>query len=399
MFKIKSKIWLMGTVVCAVLFSGCGAKENNNKESLKNNSIEKSQKNVKTASKESVRQKKAGGVPFLVVDEDYNVIGNRHFEEMEAINLSIDGIGIHLGIAYESPQEREKKPNVLDNGFQIGKGAFDGCSRLKQITIFSDCNVKYVAEDAWKDCPKDLTVYCKKGTYVWKRLQELDIHVEDITPIEKLEDGKEISKKYPDYCQDYEDYFLLDTDNTLVGYTDYHFDYENESTVVHLPEETKQIGKLAFTHSYGMGEIVIPEQIEEIEDMAFAASPVKKFTFQGNNLKKIGALAFTNIGTEIEKIELPEGVETIGNQALTNGSIKEIIIPKTVRTVGRDFFEFDTKKLVIKGKNTEFMKWTSDYLMQQQSLEKKYRGEVYCYKGSKAEKFFKKLGCKIRYLK
>lgn len=389
MSKHNVKILLLLIAVCAMALFGCSVKDNENAAAEKQPVNEEKTSSVafqeKKENKDSVQKKKDEAVPYLLVDDDFNITGTKHFDGLQNIDLCMERV------------VREEDHPLYKKGFAIADGAFENCDSLQQLTFSSASNVTKVADNAFQGCDKKLIVYCSKGSYLWKRLQELGIHTEDINPMKDIEDSRDVAEKYPEYRQDFDDYFVLGAEGAVVGYTDYHFDYI-EKTTVRLPEEAKKIGKLVFGHSYEMGEIVLPEQMEEICEHAFVASGVKKITFQGQNLKKIGDGAFSALDSTVKKLDLPEGVEEIGDRAFASSDIEEIIIPKTVETVGKDFLDFTcTRKLIVCGRDTQFQKWAADYRAAADNWDKKT--EIYCCKNSKADTFFKKMGFPVKYLK
>lgn len=366
--------------VFCLFFSGCESEN-----VLKNS--DKTEENVSEYNNHTAE------IPYLIVDKDYNVIGNNHFEDVKCIDLSID-TRFHLGLNYMSSDEQKK---WKDKGIKIASNAFENCSKLQKVFVSSDSNITDVEEGAFQDCAEDLTVFCKKEGNLWKNLQNMGISVEDVKPFEEQEQREDNIYNYPKRYAEEEDYFLLNTQMSLVGYISYLFsDTSGKSNaVMKLPDETKKIGKLTFAHALAEGgEIIIPERVEEIEEMAFMTSEFRKITFEGNKLTKIGDGAFMTNGLHLEKLEIPEGVEYIGERVFDGTFVKEIDMPKTAKYVGKKFMELSTNKLVVNGKNTQFEMWLSNTLWEKKDIKTK----VYCYKGSEAEKFFTKLGCKVVYL-
>ncbi|MCH5267840.1 MAG: leucine-rich repeat protein [Lachnospiraceae bacterium] len=337
---------------------------------------------IDTAVPEKV-QEGGEGTPYLMVDKDYNVIGNRHFQDVRCIDLSMEtGGGLRVVQNYEADSDLQKR------GYKIGTRAFENCLELRQITVASGNNVTYVAEDAFYGCSDELTVYCEKDTYLWNRLREIGIQVKDVKQIEDAVE-QSILKKYPEYDTKEDNYFVLNSDYTLIGFTRTIMDTENGKVKVELPEETRKIGKEVFMHFSPMEEIIIPKYVEEIGDYAFMeAAYLKKVTFQGHHLKKIGESAFMHC--QLKSFKLPEGVEEIGDGAFSMVEFKKFAIPKSAKIVGDEFVNSSwTDKLIIKGMDTQFGNL--------QKIDGK-NTTIYCYKDSKAEEHFKKLGFQVKYL-
>ncbi|MDD7403564.1 MAG: hypothetical protein PUH02_06415, partial [bacterium] len=115
---------------------------------------------------------------------------------------------------------------------------------------------------------------------------------------------------------------------------------------------------------------------------------LKKVKFAGNKLKKIGKGAFA-ANVAIRKMEFPDGLEEI-----ESGNIvaKKVILPASVKRAGLDLGPA-VKKIYVYGKDTEF--YEDNVLSYEQSGI-----EIFCQKGSKAEKFFReKGGFKIKYIR
>lgn len=66
-------------------------------------------------------------------------------------------------------------------------------------------------------------------------------------------------------------------------------------------------------------------------------------------------------------------------------------------SLGKDFLDFTTGKLIVRCADTRFEKWSEDYrIIAEQQAQKTV---IYCDKGSQAEKFFKKMGFPVKYMK
>lgn len=366
----KMKTWIAGILVCGSLFFGCAAADEGSSKDAD-----------KTAETVSEKQEDVAQIPYLIVDKDYNVVGTNHFENVQVINLSIDDI-FHLGANYSEPGWGDSDQK---RSYKIVSDAFKNCPKLKQIIFSAQSNVSEVAEDAFKGCAEDLTVYCEKESELWKRLQQMGISVSDVS---LLEDAKE------------ETIYLMDRENTLLGFFTNEFNDGNSDksdVTMHLPDETKKTADSCFAHTYAMGaEIVIPEGVEEVGENAFSTSEFGKITFLGNKIKTIRKGTFIVNNSCIKKLEIPEGVENIEEKVFEATHMEELVIPETVKTVKDENIALFADKLIVRGKDTKFREDTlSDQKEWTDDVEK---AEVHCYKGSEAEKYFKELGCKIVYL-
>ncbi|GEM_PF-3248585 len=122
---------------------------------------------------------------------------------------------------------------------------------------------------------------------------------------------------------------------TRIGnYAFFQLTYKNLS----LPSTLKEIGMSAFSGlSSWIKNLVIPENVEIIEQSAFAnASNLKKITLS-SNLKEIGNYAFSSSG--LECLMIPSNVEHIGKNAFSGISkLSFIYIPESVTTIDEGLF-------------------------------------------------------------
>ena len=91
-------------------------------------------------------------------------------------------------------------------------------------------------------------------------------------------------------------------------------------------------------------KLIIPQRISnyrvtEIGANAFSGSSLKEVVLP-STLKKIGSEAFRN--TQLTSITLPEGLTEIGSYAFSDSSLKEVVLPSTLTKIGYNAF-LDTK--------------------------------------------------------
>lgn len=101
------------------------------------------------------------------------------------------------------------------------------------------------------------------------------------------------------------------------------------------------IGASSFAGS-GIESIILPDSLTEIGASSFAGSSISSVKFGSlSRLKTIGASAFYN--TNLVRISLPSGVETIGDGAFSfNTKLKNIIFPSGLKNIGQKIFEGST---------------------------------------------------------
>ena len=87
-------------------------------------------------------------------------------------------------------------------------------------------------------------------------------------------------------------------------------------------------------------KLIIPQRISnyrvtEIGSSAFSGSSLKEVVLP-KTLRKIGNSAFR--GTQLTKLTLPEGVTEIGSSAFSGSSLKEVVLPGTLTKIGDSAF-------------------------------------------------------------
>ena len=153
---------------------------------------------------------------------------------------------------------------------------------------------------------------------------------------------------------------------------DYAFQSINIYGSVTLPKSLIKIGKNIFSDSYQISEedgyvyamnedgsidktiimsylacvsdgvLNIPDGVVEIKDYAFYNKSSIKEVILPSTLRTIGDYAFYGI-YNLEKVTLNEGLETIGDYAFAHTRIREINIPSSVEIVGNNAFYYDSQ--------------------------------------------------------
>ena len=134
-----------------------------------------------------------------------------------------------------------------------------------------------------------------------------------------------------------------------------------------LPSTLERIGAYAFNNS-GITSIVIPNKVLSIEESTFYGCGYLKYLELPDSLISIGASAFTGC-YNLNNILLPESLTTIGENALRNISVKMLIIPKNVTSVGSCALGISTEGTVVipfaeneipAGWNSNFLSYPGD---------------------------------------
>ena len=185
---------------------------------------------------------------------------------------------------------------VLPNGLKrIEDGAFWGCSNMTSANIPS--GLTYLGSDAFRNAsslsssivlPSTLS---EIGSSAFKRCTSLS----NVT----IENGVEI-----------------------IGGSAF-VDCSNLKSI-DIPNSVYSLGTSAF-ESAGLTSINIPESITEILASVFYGCKLTKITLHAG-LESIDAEAFADNGTNIEKVEIPESVISIGNNAFNGTNVKNFYI-------------------------------------------------------------------------
>lgn len=152
--------------------------------------------------------------------------------------------------------------------------------------------------------------------------------------------------------------------NRIPDWAFYHpdtmYDYLNLQRII-LPDNIEEIGEYAFSRMYlkkinfpkslkklsrasfrschwlEMDPFIIPEGITEIPWECFAHCQSFKKLVLPQSLKTLGGFSFYN--TRMEEMNLPEGLETIGESAFWgSGELKRVVIPESATNLGLGAF-------------------------------------------------------------
>lgn len=148
-------------------------------------------------------------------------------------------------------------------------------------------------------------------------------------------------------------------------YGDWHVNLVKSLKRVIFPKKLKQIGEGAFLHTmHGPleGTLELPEGLEKIGDIAFADNQLSGTLQFPASLKEIGEECFA--GNQFNKVILPEQEVTYADHALSDlGPIEEIVFPEGITSINAKglFFLCDFGKmqqLVLPETLTDLGKWT-----------------------------------------
>lgn len=218
---------------------------------------------------------------------------------------------------------------IPDGVYRIGDSSFCGCSELKEIDI--PTSVREIGKRAFEDC----------GSLVSINVDRNNKFFSDIDGV-LFNKAQDILIDFPyarggDY--DVPDGVLIIGDNAFAGCEDLDHVYISESVV--------EIGDHAFSHNQSLRRVKMPDTMRCICDNAFddcqELRSVETYhsgaSYDDDSIsKEIGASAF-RFCTSLERIDIPDGIEYVGDFAFFGCTdLKEIILPATVNEIGECAF-------------------------------------------------------------
>ncbi len=113
--------------------------------------------------------------------------------------------------------------------------------------------------------------------------------------------------------------------------------YSEKSIGIIIENGTKKIADYAFFQQPSVDNIVIPESVEEIGECAFIEASISSLKIS-KNVRKIGNGAFEGC-VKLAHVEFEDGIEVIDtNSFATSCSFSELILPDTIKEIGRYAF-------------------------------------------------------------
>ena len=246
----------------------------------------------------------ASGVEFAYVPEEYN-------------GKPIIGIGDNVFKNSGDLNRVELSKNVVS----IGKYAFSGCPHLNGITLPE--NVETLGEGIFSECGDFFNI-----TFGDKITAIPDKAFYNCTNM---------------YGVNFPDSIVSIGESAFENCTDFHR--------IEFNDGLKSIGKYAFKGCTKIGEVYlekvfIPNSVETIGEGAFYRCTNLIGVELSTSLTRIEKETFYN--TNIQEIEIPEGVTYIGANAFACcPRLTKVIIPSTVKTIDAEAFKSDNNLVTI----------------------------------------------------
>ena len=283
---------------------------------------------------------------------------------------------------------------------------FDGCSKLKSITVPK--NVQTIYAKALLNCGlKEITILsenCKIGTmnfgeYSYEKFTPTEITIygyenstaqayaaSNVSCSFRAIDSEALSgygwilsgdgvlhllkkSSYENYDTHYKDYadkiwkIVIESDvksfpsNAFSGFSNVTdvtiedgvktiggFSNCTGLTQITFPESLTGIGWYAFSGCTGLTEITIPKGVTSIGDSAFSGCKYIKSVSLPDSLTAIGQYAFDNC-RRLKEITIPEGITALSSYTFQNCiNLTQIHLPDTLKSIGQGAF-FGCRKL------------------------------------------------------
>ena len=270
-----------------------------------------------------------------------------------------------------------------DSVTSIGSSAFSGCSKLVDVELPKE--LVSIGSNAFESCialtaieipekVKSIPSYAFNKCYALKRVV--------------LPDGLYSIGQYAfNYCRVLEDISIPDAVRTIA---DYAFGNCEKLTYVNIPDGVTTLGFSCFEGCKSLKTVVIPNSVTKLEGDNFRdCSGLEEITLPGNmetwrlefsgcsNLRKVifsegstTVKAYNGFGSSIKEVilpstlkeikasafsaysgltnvDIPEGVTTIGASAFANSvNMKTVVIPESVTSISTNSFHNTTLWLV-----------------------------------------------------
>lgn len=270
------------------------------------------------------------GVNYTVLDETEATCETKAGVEYVSGGSNVSG-ALELPA---TPKDGEKEYKLV----KIASDSFYGCYELTSVTIPE--GVVSIGNNAFKACvamtsisfPTTLTSVGEWAFYSCVELKEVELP-ENVNSLGA-------------HC--FRDCINLEKIQLPAGLTalpNQILDSCVKLSEVTIPEQCASIGNYALCNCKSITELVLPDALTYVGLSAFSdCTGLEKVTF-GQSLQTIDENAFYNT-PKLAEIVLPNSVETLNDQAFRNTGIKTLKIGKGIKTIGEEAFSGTTLKEV-----------------------------------------------------
>lgn len=284
----------------------------------------------------------AGCTNLTTVNMDKNVktIGTAAFAECTGLK-SIDLTEVKEVMSYAFTKAGLSEVTIPSSVEKIGAITFGGCTSLETMTLES----RWSGEDSES---RRMVNILGNFSYV-KGKYSYNMHTSSEQVNNPIRSNEEFRKKYPGQTAIKTLIIKNDGEGTALDNSSAFAAHIVSLENVTLPEGMTTIPIGAFKQCFSLKKVVLPSSIETIGDNAFDSDVNLDIDFTKlTNLTSIGSRAFSiinaNGGNDAEG-----GYDTKYKDEIKDGGIKNIILPESVKTIGRSAFfgQRNVKKIVI----------------------------------------------------
>lgn len=254
---------------------------------------------------------------------------------------------------------------IPEDVVEINHGTFAYCESLKSITIPS--TVKTIGNSAFRSC----------------------INVTDV----KISEGVESIGDYAFHSMDSIEEISIPKTVTNIGYSAFSYS-KNLNSINVDPQNTSYSSVDGVLYNYDKTTLIkypqnkagetysIPSTVTMLENFSFNECKYLKSMVIPSNVETVGTGAF-DMCSGIKELIIEDGVKTLGDSAFFYTSILEIVVPKSVESIGNLCFQTymkSTKKIYLLNPNTEIIENnTGHYTITANT--------IYGYEGSTAQEY------------
>lgn len=310
----------------------------------------------------------------VFIEEGVTTLGNLAFylcENLQTVSLPSTLTSIGNDAFFKTSLQTISIPDSVRT---IGYWAFGNCSLLSSAKLSN--SLTELPSGLFNDCEKLSSIDLPKplvsigdmafsGTglktlFLPDTITQLGERVfgscEKLLEVRLPESLTEIPNGLFQYC---DNLVTFNIPENVTRIDDWAFDGCKELKDIIIPSGVTSIGNFAFMNCYDFTEIIMPDSVTSIGKNAFnGCFKVKKVRISPN-IKDIPRKAFAEFGN-MHAFEIPEGVETIGEEAFYYINAHTIILPSSLKSIAAGAFKycFKLKNVIYAGTQTQWNRVT-----------------------------------------
>ena len=246
----------------------------------------------------------------------------------------------------------------------IGEYAFHGCDKIKSITIpegvfsvsnqaFSGCNgltavnipksAGFVSSLAFSGCKNLKSITVDKNNKYYSAVDGV-VYNKDKTMLLIVPNAKAALNipatvtEIGSYSVSYNSAMTsLTIPSGVKTIYDNAFYYSTKLKTITVPDSVTSIGRSAFYYCASLESFKVPAKVTQLpESLFFGCNALKNVTLH-NNIRSIADYCFAGCPA-LASLYIPEGVTTLGQYILDSSGIRNLTVPSTVKTIGKNSF-------------------------------------------------------------